>query len=282
MYARATTSPATHLPHRAESLNSIAGATRAPDRVNLGRLWVNTLDSAGALDAIDRLIDAGNGGAVFTPNVDHLVKAEDNAAFRAAYANASLSLADGMPLVWLARLVGKPLPARVAGSEMTMPLMTLAARRGWRVYLLGGAPGVAENAAAYLRDAVGVNVVGWDCPAIRPDGSDVSGDSVSRAAAAAPDIIIAALGAPKQELWIERARQSLRHTVGFGLGGSLDFVIGRCRKAPGWVSSAGLEWLYRLVQEPKRLWRRYLVEGPRFVGIAWRTWRDRGERQNEL
>jgi len=245
----------------------------------MGRLWVSRLDFAGALAAIEELVSSGRGGLVVTPNVDHLVKGEDNAAFREAYAGADLSLADGMPLVWLARLVGSPLPGRIAGSDLTLPLMRLAARRAWRVYLLGGAPGVAERAAQELRRSMGVNIVGWDSPMVRVDGSDDTG-AVARAAAARPDVVILALGAPKQELWFERARASLPGAVGFGLGGSLDFVIGRHKKAPGWVAASGLEWLYRLSQEPGRLWRRYLVEGPRFLGIAWRTYRGPGQQES--
>jgi len=263
---------------------SIAADGAAHSRVRLGRLWASRIDFNGALHAIDLLVSAGRGGAVFTPNVDHLVKAERNPAFCEAYAQANLSLADGMPLVWLARILGRPLPERVAGSDLTRPLMQLASRRAWRVYLLGGGAGVAERAARHLREDLGVNVVGWDSPSIRADGTDVSSaDSVAAAAAAKPDVILIALGAPKQELWFARARVRIPGAVGFGLGGSLDFLIGRYKKAPAWIAAAGLEWLFRLLQEPTRLWRRYLVEGPRFLGIAWRTWRARSDSfSNEL
>src|SRR5262245_23583569 len=127
------------------------------ERFRLGPIAVDRLTFAQALDAVEALV--GRGGMVFTPNVDHLVQAASNARLRAAYAAADLSLADGMPLVWASRLLGAPLPERVAGSDLLGPLMTRAARRGWRVYFLGGAPGVAARAAARFP---GVRVAGTD------------------------------------------------------------------------------------------------------------------------
>ena len=242
-------------------------------RLRIGLVWIEALSFPGALDAIAALVERGEGGAVFTPNVDHVVKAKSNVAFQEAYANASLSLVDGMPLVWLARSVGFPVEGRIAGSDLTLPLMRLAALKKWRVYLLGGGPGIAEQAARLLIDTHGVNVVGWDSPKILADGSDVEGDSVSRAAMTRPDLIIVALGAPKQELWIERGRRRLGAAVSLGLGGSLDFIVGRQKRAPRWMAASGLEWLYRMLQEPRRLWRRYLVEAPAFIPIAYNTWR---------
>jgi N-acetylglucosaminyldiphosphoundecaprenol N-acetyl-beta-D-mannosaminyltransferase len=242
-------------------------------RLRFGWVWVDVLTSAEALDEIDRLVTSRKGGAVFTPNVDHVVKAELNPAFRAAYQHASLSLADGMPLVWVSRLIGRALPERVAGSDLIVPLLRRAATRGWRVYLLGGAAGVAPAAAEMLARDLGVVVAGWDDAQIGPDGLDRTGDSVARAKAAQPDLILVALGPPKQELWIARSLSGVGPAVGVGVGASLDFLVGKYRRAPEWLGRIGLEWLYRLLQEPRRLWRRYLVEGPRFLGVVWRTLR---------
>ena len=137
-------------------------ADRPRRRVRIGPIWVDALTFAQALDEIETLVDSRKGGTVFTPNVDHIVKADKNEAFRRAYADASLSLADGMPLVWVGRLLGCTLPERVAGSDLLLPLLKLAARRRWKVYLLGGAPGVAEQISHLLREKLGVAVVGWD------------------------------------------------------------------------------------------------------------------------
>jgi N-acetylglucosaminyldiphosphoundecaprenol N-acetyl-beta-D-mannosaminyltransferase len=238
----------------------------------IGRIWVDAVTFAGALERIDRLVEGKLGGAVYTPNVDHVVIAESSEALRNAYRHASLSLADGAPLVWVSRLLGCRIPERVAGSDLFMPLMIHAARRQWRVYLLGGAPEVAEAAAKRLKTEFGVNVVGWHSPIVDRDGRDLSGGSVERVRAAQPDLVVVALGNPKQELWTHRAGDALRPAVVLGFGAVLDFLVGKQKRAPQWVARGGFEWLYRLVQEPRRLWKRYLVQDPRFVLIVLATW----------
>src|SRR5512138_3541312 len=127
-----------------------AAAPAARTRIRLGRVWIDALRLEEALDEIGALVTRRAGGCVFTPNVDHVVGAERDAAFLSAYEVADLALADGQPLVWSSRLLGTPLPEKVSGSDLVWPLMQRAAREGWRVYLLGGAPGAAEGAAARL------------------------------------------------------------------------------------------------------------------------------------
>jgi N-acetylglucosaminyldiphosphoundecaprenol N-acetyl-beta-D-mannosaminyltransferase len=244
---------------------------RVRRRLRIGKVWIDVLNFTEVLEEIEHLVDEGRGGAVFTPNVDHIVKAESDEAFRRAYEHASLSLADGTPLLWVARLLGCPLPGRIAGSDLLMPLMELAARRRWRVYLLGSVPEVAGAAAKLLTDRLGVAIVGWDCPRIGADGSDLTGGTIAKAAAARPDLVLVALGATKQEILIHGAAETLGPAVVFGIGGSLDFLVGRYKRAPRWMSRAGLEWSFRLFQEPRRLWRRYLVEDTRFALVVLRT-----------
>jgi N-acetylglucosaminyldiphosphoundecaprenol N-acetyl-beta-D-mannosaminyltransferase len=242
-------------------------------RLRIGRLWIDAVTFAEALREVERLVDRGQGGAVYTPNVDHVVKAESNEAFRNAYEHVSLSLADGMPLVWVGGLLGCRLPERVAGSDLLIPLMALAARRKWRVYLLGGAPGSAETAARVLSDEHGVTIAGWDDCRIASDGSDVGGhESAARAGATKPDLILVGLGPPKQELWIHRSAAVVRPAVALGIGAGLDFLAGTHSRAPRWMARSGLEWAFRLSKEPGRLWRRYLVESPRFLLVVLATW----------
>jgi N-acetylglucosaminyldiphosphoundecaprenol N-acetyl-beta-D-mannosaminyltransferase len=239
-------------------------------RLRIGDVWVDVLSFPEALHAIERLVDLKTGGSVFTPNVDHVVKASSTEPFRRAYDRVSLSFADGMPLVWASPLLGCRIPERVAGSDLVKPLLEMAARRKWRVYLLGGAPGVAEAVAKMLPEQ-GVTVAGWDDCRIQSDGSDPTGASFARARAANADLIFVALGPPKQELWIDRSIDDLRPAVALGVGASLDFLAGKYKRAPEWMGRVGLEWLYRLLQEPRRLWKRYLVEAPRFLGIIAAT-----------
>jgi N-acetylglucosaminyldiphosphoundecaprenol N-acetyl-beta-D-mannosaminyltransferase len=240
-------------------------------RLNIGTLPIDNLTFAGALEAIERLVVAGAGGAVFTPNVDHVVLAERDAEFREAYAAADLSLVDGQPLVWSSRLLGERLPEKISGSDLTPALLELAARRGWSVYLLGGADGVAGKLEQELPKTMGLRIAGADAPRIGARGDAAESAVFDRIRERAPQLLLVALGAPKQELFIHRARARLGPTVCIGVGASLDFIAGRVRRAPRWVSSSGLEWLYRLAQEPRRLAYRYLVKDPSFAWILLRT-----------
>jgi len=239
-------------------------------RCQFGRISVDTVDLPGALERIDRLVQSGAGGAVFTPNVDHVVNAEHHLGLARAYARADLVLADGMPLVWTSRLLGTPLPERVAGSDLAEPLLAWAAQQGWRVYLLGGRTGAAAEAARRLSDR-GVAVAGVDGGRVGDDGA-VDHAVLRRLQAAHPQLLLVGLGSPKQELFIDRHRQALEGVVSFACGAAIDFVAGHVRRAPRWMARAGLEWAYRLGREPRRLWRRYLVNDPAFVGIVMRTW----------
>jgi len=240
-------------------------------RMRIGTLDVDAVTFDGALRAIDALVVAGKGGAVFTPNVDHVMLAERNALLRSAYSRADLSLADGVPVVLASRLIGPRLPAKVSGSDLMMPLMHLASKQQWRVYILGGAEGVGREAANIFSERHGVNIVGVDDAYI---GMTANGDEqnvVSRIIDARPQLLLVALGCPKQELFIDRVREQLGGVVSVGIGASLDFVVGRVRRAPPWMSRFGLEWLYRFSQEPGRLWRRYFIQDTQFVFVLLRT-----------
>ena len=238
----------------------------------MGSLEIDPVTLAGAVDAVGALVERGRGGFVVTPNVDHVVLAERDLDFRAAYAAAALSLADGQPVVWASHLLGHPVPEKVSGSDLVWPLMERAAARGWRVFLLGAGPGVAEEAARRLRERPGVNVAGTAAPFLTARGGDGEGAAEAAAAirAARPHLVLVAFGAPKQELWMSRNAGALAPAVLLGVGASVDFLAGRVRRAPRWISRAGLEWLWRLLKEPRRLWRRYLVDDPGFVLILGR------------
>jgi N-acetylglucosaminyldiphosphoundecaprenol N-acetyl-beta-D-mannosaminyltransferase len=238
-------------------------------RLRLGHLCLDPLTFMEAIDEIERLVEDGQGGAVFTPNVDHVVKAERDANLRQAYQAAGLCLADGKPLLWASRLLGWPLPEKVSGADLIVPLAERAAARGWRIYLLGAGPGVAEKAAALFHQWYGIDVVGTDAPIVAADGTPPN-DVVERIRTARPHLVLVAFGAPKQELFIHQASDDLRPAVALGIGAALDFFTGTVKRAPQWMSEAGMEWLYRLGQEPRRLWRRYLINDPLFLATLYR------------
>jgi N-acetylglucosaminyldiphosphoundecaprenol N-acetyl-beta-D-mannosaminyltransferase len=223
-------------------------------------------------------LDAGHGGVVVTPNLDHWRRLSQDAAFAEVYRQADLIVADGMPLIWASRLKGTPLPERVAGSNLISTLSAAAAERGRSVYLLGGAPGTAEAAAAELaRCSPELKIAGTYCPEY---GFERDEEAMARIIAvlqtARPDIVYVGLGSPKQELVTMRLREYLPRAWWLGIGVSFSFLSGQVRRAPRWMQRAGLEWLHRLAAEPKRLARRYLIEdGPfaiRELGLAVGGW----------
>jgi N-acetylglucosaminyldiphosphoundecaprenol N-acetyl-beta-D-mannosaminyltransferase len=238
-------------------------------RVLVGKVAIDAVDLEGALDAIEVLIRAGRGGTVFTPNVDHVVLADENPRFCRAYQEVSLSLADGMPVLWASKLLGTPLPAKVSGSDLIEPLMDRAASRGYRVFLLGGAAGVAETARHALRTRLPkLEVVGTDSS--RVDVDVRQDDLLERIRRTRPDIVLVALGAPKQEVWSHEHREALAPAVLIGVGAGIDFIAGTQKRAPRWMSESGLEWLYRLARDPRRLAGRYFLRDPWFCWILAR------------
>jgi len=240
--------------------------------LTIGTLHSDYVSMSGALDFIERLVMSGKGGYVVTPNVDHVVMAETDEALRTAYDDASLSLADGMPLVWLSKLLGCSLPSKVSGSDLVMPLLVRAAERGLKVYLLGAAPGVGLKAAAKLRAEIpGLHIVGVDSPPMGFEKNQKTEDGVLELMRAHdPDIVLVALGAPKQEILMHRWYRAGVTAVMLGIGASIDFIAGTVQRAPAWMSNAGLEWLYRLVHDPGRLAKRYVLRDSGFVRVAYR------------
>lgn len=247
-----------------------------PERVPLGRIHAHPLRFAEALDAIVALARAGQGGTVVTPNVDHVVLAEDDERLVAAYQGAALSLVDGKPLVWLGRLLGRPFPEKISGSDLVEPLAARAAQENLSVFLLGAGEGVgARAAAALVARHPGLRIAGVLSPPLGFDADPERNREVLEAVrSATPALVLVALGAPRQELWMHAHREQLAPSVLLGIGATLDFLAGDKRRAPRILSDVGLEWVYRLAQEPRRLASRYLVRDRAFFGIAMRTLRE--------
>lgn len=228
------------------------------------------VDALSPQEAVRRIVDSSAGGCVLTPNLQHLRAYRRSAAIRRAFERCELVVADGMPLVWASRLQGTPLPARIAGSDLIWSLSEAAAGHDRGVFLLGGSPGTAEAAADELRDRYrGLKIVGTHCPS---NGFERSPDSLAeirhRIRLARPDIVYIGLPLGKQLVVMESLRAMLPSAWLVGVGVSFSFVTGDVRRAPSWVQRSGFEWLYRLTQEPRRLGRRYLLEGlPFFVGL---------------
>jgi N-acetylglucosaminyldiphosphoundecaprenol N-acetyl-beta-D-mannosaminyltransferase len=246
-------------------------------RIFMGKVPIDVLTFEGAIDAIQERIEKKLGGTVFTPNVDHVVMAQEDARFLRAYDDAAISLVDGMPVLWASRLLGSPLPEKISGSDLMLPLMKRASERGWRVFLLGGAEGVGELAKAELeRQFPGIRIVGTSSPRVdvsAPNFREASLEIARQVKAHEPDLVMVAFGAPKQELWSHEVTAEMAPAVLIGVGASVDFVAGTIKRAPEWMSRVGMEWFYRLVKEPRRMWKRYLVRDPKFALVVFKEWR---------
>lgn len=246
-------------------------------RVHLHGMSVHAMTEVACVRHILDELDAGRGGWVVTPNLDHARRWRRDPDFADLCRRADLVTADGMPLVWASRLQGTPLPERVAGSNLIDSLSRAAADRGRSVFLLGGDEGVAEEAADVLkRRYPTLRIAGTHYP---PFGFEhdraQSAAIVESVTKAAPDIVFVAVGSPKQERLIAQLRPLLPQTWWLGVGISFSFLADRVKRAPRWMQRMGLEWVHRLAQEPRRLGRRYLVEGMPFATtlLAASTWR---------
>ncbi len=225
---------------------------------------------------------SGLGGWVLTANLDHLRRLVRDAEYAELCAGASLIVADGMPLIWASRLQGTPLPERVAGSSLVSSLSKRLGEEGRSVFLLGGEPGTAEAAAEVLRQRCpGLRIAGTHCPPMGfdrdPKAVEAIGDML---AAAEPTMVYVALGSPKQERLITELRHLLPGAWWMGVGISFSFLCGRVKRAPVWMQKAGLEWVHRLAQEPRRLAKRYLIDDlpfalVLFAGCLRRRWQRR-------
>jgi exopolysaccharide biosynthesis WecB/TagA/CpsF family protein len=238
-----------------------------PSVVELAGINLHAIDEHECISRVLRESAAGRGGVVVTPNLDHVRRYRSDAEFALLVNKAELVVADGMPLVWASRLQGTPLPGRVAGSDLIGSLSAAAARSGKSIFLLGGDPGTADAAAGVLcKRHPGIHIAGTYCPPVGFERDAEKMNELTRVVVEGrPDIVFVALGSPKQEQLIDRLRDRLPRTWWLGVGISFSFLAGDVKRAPRWMRATGLEWIHRLVQEPGRLAKRYLVQGVPFA-----------------
>jgi N-acetylglucosaminyldiphosphoundecaprenol N-acetyl-beta-D-mannosaminyltransferase len=240
-------------------------------RIPLMGLALDQLTEEQTVESVIGAVNGGRGGCLFTPNLHHLREYAAGTT-EGLYKGARLVVADGMPLIWASKVQGTPLPERVAGSNLIWSLTRAAARHDASVFLLGGSPGAADACATRLHAALPrLRIAGILVPPVGFE--DEPGEVehiVAELESTRPDIVYLGLGFPKQEwLAIELAKR-FPSTWFVGVGISLSFVAGEVRRAPLWMQRTGLEWLWRLTQEPGRLFRRYVVEGIPFAGSLFR------------
>jgi N-acetylglucosaminyldiphosphoundecaprenol N-acetyl-beta-D-mannosaminyltransferase len=221
----------------------------------------DNVTSCQALTRIEHMIASRKPHYLATANVDFLVQAREDVELRRILFDADLILCDGTPLLWVSRLLGNPLPERVAGADVVPRLIQLASEKKYRLFLLGATPDSVTRAATNLRDVYpDLTIAGYYSPPfnklIEMDHDEIK----ARILAAQPDVLLVSFGCPKQEKWIAMHYRALGVPVAAGVGATIDFLAGKVSRAPVWMRDAGLEWVYRLLQEPRRLFRRYVKD----------------------
>lgn len=241
------------------------------DTVSVLGVAIDRLDMSGAVAKIAAFVDSGRQAIaagsspelahVVTANSEIIMAAKDHPDFAEILVRAALVVPDGIGPVWAARIFGDRLPERVAGIDLMGEVLAVCAERGWRPFFLGAEPGVAEEAAAAIKERY---------PGLEMAGSHhgyfteaETAAVLEKIAASHADLLLVAMGAPRQEYWIAEHRDELGVPVAVGVGGSLDVWAGRSPRAPRWMREVGLEWAYRLVRQPSRVWRMRAL--PRFA-----------------
>ncbi|MBT9330258.1 WecB/TagA/CpsF family glycosyltransferase [Paracidobacterium acidisoli] len=223
-----------------------------------------TMDDA--VSFIDRKIEEGGFHQVATANVDFLMHAIRDRELQEILCSCSLVVPDGMPILWASKLLGSRLRQRVCGVDLVPRLAELAVRRNYRIFLLGASESVSQRASEKLKQKYpGLQICGRYSPPVRPLQQMNHDEILQKIETANPDILLVAFGNPKQEKWLSMHRDRLKVPVCIGVGGSLDFIAGSVARAPKWMQRGGLEWLYRMLQEPKRLAQRYIGDA---LGLA--------------
>ena len=228
--------------------------------------------------AVKMVVDAGlkrEKSLVVTPNVDHIAMLENDEDMRAIYQKSNFCFADGMPLVWLSKLLKKTLPERVTGADLLPAVAQRAAEVGVRLFLLGGQEGVAKAAACKMQENhLNLQIVGTYCPPFGFEHDDEENEKIiAMINDSEADILFVGVGAPKQEKWAAKHSNQLNVGPILGVGAAFDFVAGNIKRAPQMIQRLGFEWLWRLMSDPKRLWKRYLINDPKFILLSLRELR---------
>ena len=239
-------------------------------RIKFMNTEIDNLTMQETLQAIDQLIQEDKSAYVVTPNVDHIVQLETNKELQAVYENAALILTDGKPLMWIANWYGTPIKEKISGSDLFPVLCDMANKKEYKMFFLGAAEGVAAKAADKLEQRFkGLQVAGTYSSPIGFENDLEELEKIKNIIKTAkPDILIVGLGCPKQEKFMYHHCKELGVPISLGLGASLDFEAGNIKRAPRWMSDHGLEWLFRITQDPKRMVKRYLVDDIKIFRLA--------------
>ena len=228
-------------------------------RIKFLNIEVDNLTMDEAVERSDELIQENRCSYVVTPNLDHIVQIEKDPFFKEVYDHADLILTDGKPLIWISKFKNNPIKEKVSGSDFFPRICELSARKGYKIFILGAAEGVADIAAKNLKNKYqNLQIVGTYSP---PFGFENNQDEIAHICSllneSKPDILACALGAPKSEKFVYKHLKDLNVPLSMSIGATIDFEAGVVKRAPKWMSDVGLEWFYRMIKDPKRLVKRY-------------------------
>lgn len=253
-----------------ERMVSESSVSRMPrERVRVLDIDIDKVTNAQVLEIAQEFIESGGAHQIITANVDFDMLAKSDPDFCDIINEASLCVADGMPLVWASKLLGSPLPERINGTNMVYALCREGQKRHYRFFLLGAEPEVNTCAAETLaREFPGIEIAGKYSPPFGPFSEVENARITQKVRDAKADILLVAMGPPKAQKWIAEHQKACQVPVAIGIGGALDFVAGKYKRAPVWMQDNGLEWFFRLCVDFKRLWRRYLLRDMPFVPLV--------------
>lgn len=231
--------------------------------------YVNNVDMDEALNEIDQMIASGGKHYVVAVNVDVIMKIEQDAYLKEITDHADMVLVDGKPLVWIAKWHGHPVKAKISGSDLVPLLCERAQEKKYSIFILGGKDGIADQARRNLEKKIpGINIVGTYAPPFGFEKDQVELNHINEMISEVhPDLLIACLGCPKQEKWIYENYQKYDAKVSVCAGATVDFLAGNVSRAPKWMSDHGLEWFYRFLKEPKRMFKRYFVDDVKIIKL---------------
>lgn len=231
--------------------------------------YVNNVNMDEAIQAIEDMIASEKKSYIVAINVDVVMKIENDSYLKEITDKADMVLVDGKPLEWIAKWHKKPIKAKISGSDLVPILCKRAAEKGYSIFIIGGKEGIAEKAQQNLeRDLPGIRIVGTYAPAFGFEKDEKELNRINEMISSAhPDILIACFGCPKQEKWIYENISKYDAKVSVCAGATVDFLAGNVNRAPRWMSEHGLEWFYRFLQEPKRMFKRYFIDDVKILKL---------------
>lgn len=231
--------------------------------------YINNVTMTETVEAIEHMIASGKKSYIVAINVDVVMKIENDPYLKKIVDSADMVLVDGKPLVWISKLHGKPLKAKISGSDLVPLLCRVSAEKGYKIFIIGGREGIAAQAKAKLESKLPrIQIVGTYAPPFGFEKNEEELERINRMISDVhPDLLITCFGCPKQEKWIYENIGKYDAKVSICAGATVDFLAGNIKRAPRWMSEHGLEWFYRFLQEPRRMFKRYFVEDVKIIGL---------------